>query len=95
MERLHLFRPALFWDVDATTLDPETHARYIIERVISRGDLADWNALKQLYGHQRIKQEVVHLRCLDARNLNFLSCYYDIDKTLFRCYTSTLLNRKL
>ncbi|MCI5125734.1 MAG: hypothetical protein D3925_14980, partial [Candidatus Electrothrix sp. AR5] len=46
------------------------------------------NALKQLYGHQRIKQEVVRLRSLDAKSLNFLSSYYEIDKELFRCYTS-------
>lgn len=89
------FRSALFWDIDVTTLDPENHARYIIGKVISRGDLADWNALKQLYGHQRIKQEIVQLRFLDARSLSFLSRYYDIDRTSFRCCTSTLLNRKL
>ena len=36
-EKLYLFRPALFWDADIATLDPETHARYIIGRVITRG----------------------------------------------------------
>jgi hypothetical protein len=84
-EKQHLFRSALFWDIDITTLNPEAHAQYIIGRVVSRGDLADWNTLKQLYGHQRIKQEVVSLRSIDARSLNFLSSYYDIDKNLFRC----------
>jgi hypothetical protein len=93
-EKLHLFRPALFWDTDIAKLDPEIHARYIIGRVITRGNMNDWNTLKELYGHQKIRQEVVHLRSLDARSLSFLSCYYDIDRTLFRCCTSTLLSRK-
>ena len=94
-EKLHLFRPALFWDTDIATLNPETHARYIIGRVVTRGDMSDWNTLKELYGHQKIRKEVVHLRSLDAKSLSFLSCYYDIDRTLFRCCTSTLLSRKL
>ncbi|MCI5141070.1 MAG: hypothetical protein D3909_04945 [Candidatus Electrothrix sp. ATG1] len=94
-EKLRLLRSALFWDVDIATLDPETHARYIIGRVVTRGDLSDWNTLKELYDHQRIRQEVVHLRSLDARSLSFLSCYYDIDRTLFKCFTSTQSSRKL
>ncbi len=94
-EKQHLLRPALFWDIDITTLDPEAHAQYIIGRVVSKGNLSDWNTLKQLYGHQRIRQEVVNLRSLDAKSLNFLSSYYDIDKKLFRCYTLTPLSRKL
>ncbi len=67
----HLFRSALFWDTDIATLDPETHARYIIGRVITRGDMSDWNTLKELYGHQKIRQEVVHLRSLDAKSLRY------------------------
>lgn len=94
-ERLCLLRSALFWDVDIATLDPETHARYIIGRVITRGDMSDWNTLKELYGHQRIRKEVIHIRSLDDKSLSFLSCYYDIDRTLFRCCTSTLSSRKL
>ncbi|WPD20966.1 MAG: hypothetical protein SD837_12230 [Candidatus Electrothrix scaldis] len=95
IEKMRIFRSALFWDVDIATLDPELHARYIIGRVVTRGDLADWNALKQLYGHQKIREEIVQLRSLDAKTLSFLSCYYDIDRTLFKCCTSTLSNRKL
>ncbi|MGB5687108.1 MAG: hypothetical protein WBM35_14970 [Candidatus Electrothrix sp.] len=95
IEKLYLFRSALFWDADIAMLDPETHARYIIGRVITRGDMSDWNTLKELYGHQRIRKEVIHLRSLDAKSLSFLSCYYNIGRTLFRCCTSTLSSRKL
>lgn len=30
----------LFWDVDPQTIDLERHADYVLERVMSRGDLA-------------------------------------------------------
>ena len=30
-------RPSLFWDVDPKTVDPEKHARYIIERILEFG----------------------------------------------------------
>jgi hypothetical protein len=33
------FNPALFWDVDVSSLDPAAHGRFIIERIVSRGDL--------------------------------------------------------
>lgn len=32
------FRQTLFWDVDPKTIDPQRHARYIIERVLDFGD---------------------------------------------------------
>lgn len=32
------FRQSLFWDVDPSTIDPEKHARYIIERILQFGD---------------------------------------------------------
>lgn len=31
------FRPELFWDVDTKTIDPQKHAKYIIERVLEFG----------------------------------------------------------
>lgn len=31
------FRQALFWDTDPSKIDPEKHARYIIERVLEFG----------------------------------------------------------
>lgn len=30
-------RPELFWDVDPKTIDPEKHAKYIIERILDFG----------------------------------------------------------
>ena len=79
------FNKALFWDVQIDSLDIEAHARFIIERVVSRGNLADWNLLKRIYGKKRIKQEALAIRSLDKKSVSFLSVYFDLEKTDFRC----------
>lgn len=75
----------LFWDVQIDELDPEIHARFIIARTISRGNLADWIMLKEIYGVNRIEQESLQIRSLDRRSLSFLSAYFSRDKNEFRC----------
>ena len=79
------FNKALFWDVQIESLDIETHKRYIIERVVSRGNRADWELLKEIYGKKRIKQEVLKIRSLDKKTVSFLSVYLGVERTDFRC----------
>ena len=79
------FNKALFWDIQIDSLDIETHARFVIERVVSRGNLTDWNLLKKIYGKERIKQEVLRIRSLDQKTVSFLSAYFGMEKTDFRC----------
>lgn len=80
----------LFWDVDVNQLKTEEHARFIIERVINRGNYSDWLNLIKLYSHSEIKRKIVNIKTFDKRTLSFLSMYYDIDKTEFRCYNLKL-----
>jgi len=76
----------LFWDIEFDKLDIENNARFIIERVVSRGDLSDWNAIKELYGLAKIKNEVIGIRNMDAKTLSFLSSYFQVSMNSFRCY---------
>ena len=78
----------LFWDTDLSTLDFKAHARFIIQRVIQRGSLEDWVSIKQHYGLEFIKQEIVLMRHLDPKTLNFFSGYFGIEKEKFRCYSA-------
>lgn len=79
------FNKALFWDVQIDSLNIETHTRFIIERVVSRGNIADWELLKKIYGKERIKHEVLRIRSLDKKTASFLSVYFDIQKKDLRC----------
>jgi len=81
------FSKALFWDVEVDFLDMETHARFIIGRVVSRGNMTDWNLLKKLYGKKKIQQETLQIRSLDQKSVSFLSAYFAKEKTDFRCCT--------
>lgn len=80
----------LFWDIDINDLNLDKHVRFIIERVLTKGDLNDWFEMKKIYGLNRIKQEVIQIRYLDKKTLNLLSLFFHIPKEDFRCYKTKL-----
>lgn len=86
---------SLFWDIDISTLDHQKHARFIIERVLTRGNRNDWQALKAFYGLQKIRDEALNIRYLDKKTLNFCSALFGINKEEFRCYTTAQSIREL
>ena len=82
-----LFSKNLFWDVEEADLDDIQNARFIIERVLMKGRMSDWDALNRLYELSKIKEESLKIRYLDKVTLNFCSTYFEIPKSQFRCYT--------
>ncbi len=79
----------IFWDVGIESIDFEKHTRFVIERVITHGSLADWHLIKKYYGLELIKKEALMIRSLTNKNLNFLSRLFNIPKQEFRCYKQT------
>lgn len=49
-------RPSLFWDVDPKTIDPEKHARYVIERILDFGEPEEVRWLFGRYAQNEIKR---------------------------------------
>jgi hypothetical protein len=80
------FSKNLFWDVDGSSLDLDEHARFIVERVVTRGKTTDFFTLLELFGKEGVKREIVKIRYLDAVTFNFLSKVFRIPKSKFRCY---------
>ena len=80
------FSSNLFWDIDEDTLDMKKNARFIIERVLSRGKLSDWEIINQHYSFGQMKKEVLQIRYLDKLTLNFCSQYFKTPKEKFRCF---------
>ncbi|WP_420828893.1 DUF6922 domain-containing protein [Desulfobulbus rhabdoformis] len=68
-----------------SSLDIEGHSRFIRERVVSRGDLADWHLLKKLYGKEKIREEGVRMWSLDRKTVSFLNVYFVRAKKDVRC----------
>lgn len=76
----------LFWETNYDTIDWDKHVRYVIERVLTYGNMSDWNAIRAYYGMDRIRTEMMQSRDLDRKTLSFLSCIFDTPKEQFRCY---------
>jgi antitoxin HigA-1 len=49
------FRPALFWDTDMRKLNWELHQRYIIRRVMQRGNKMEQQEILKLYGSETVR----------------------------------------
>ena len=84
----------LFWDIELNSLDFKKNARFIIQRVIQKGSLKDWISIKEFYGIDFIKQEILMIRDLDLKTLQFFSTYFGIDKNNFRCFSIQQSNHK-
>jgi len=82
------FSKQCFWDMDYRTLDFALDKRFIITRVVSHGNSNDELELFKYYGWETIKEEVIHIRYLNAKILNYLSLLFSIDKRKFRCYNN-------
>ena len=76
----------LFWDVDATTLDPIRSSSFIIRRVLQYGTINDWNRVAQCYGIQTIARVAMQARDLDRRAATFVSLLSGFPKEKFKCY---------
>jgi hypothetical protein len=80
------FSPYLFWDIDKSQLDLNTSKEQIIYKVVEYGMMKDWLLLQKIYPKEVIKEVVLNLRSLDKVTLSYLSHFFKIDKTQFRCY---------
>jgi ribosomal protein S8 len=76
----------LFWDTNYSKINWDKNARYVIERVVSMGNLSDWQQIKKYYGMDTIKAEMLQSRDLDDKTISFLACIFNISKEEFRCY---------
>lgn len=84
----------LFWDCDYSKVDFDKNSRYIIEKVVTRGQLDDWHEIRRYYGDDKIKEDVINIRSLPYRVMNFLSVIYNIPPENFRCYTNLQSNKR-
>ncbi len=59
-----ILRKTLFWDVDTTKINPQTHAKYIIERVLDMGNDKEVRWLLSYYGKPRLNKVITGSRSL-------------------------------
>ena len=76
----------LFWDVNVNEIDIKQHARFITERIVTRGNLNDFRLLLKIYPVKIIIKNIIEIRSLDKKTISFLSLYFNVSKNQFRCY---------
>jgi len=80
-------RKELFWDIDVGEMNPKTHKRIIIERVLTLGNLAEFRFLLHTYTSQTLVSEIEQIGYLDPKTMNFVVSFFNINKNKLRCYT--------
>ncbi|MBN8676653.1 MAG: hypothetical protein J0M29_00420 [Chitinophagales bacterium] len=78
-----------FWDVDYDKLDLERDSLFILEKVFNYGLWSDYKAAFALFGHARIRKEIINASFLKKEVLSFLCLILELKPTDFTCYTKT------
>ncbi len=79
----------IFWDVERSAVDPETHAAWLTRRVLEYGRWRDWQILVAHYGKPRLAELATGLRSLQPKPLAFCCAWFGLPKDSFRCFTTT------
>ena len=81
------FSQHLFWDVNRESVDPMSHAPWLVQRVLEYGKWSDFRLLVTLLGKKEVGSIATTLRCLEPRALQFCSVFFEIPLSEFRCST--------
>ncbi len=76
----------LFWDVDAGTMDAETHRGFIIPRVMDRGTRSDVQAIWNHYGAETVKDVLLQAPSLQRKTIFFFANQFRLRPEAFRAY---------
>jgi hypothetical protein len=83
-----------FWDVDMDKIDYERNARYVMEKVIDRGSFDDFISLRNYYGDNKIKKEIVNASWIGEKEIYFCCAIFGLEPDDFKCYTKKQLDPK-
>jgi len=65
-EKIIEFRQSLFWDIDASKLDPDKYPQYVIERILDFGHDNEVRWMWEYYDHDLIRKVVKTSRVLQG-----------------------------
>jgi len=77
-----LKKTELFWDCNIDSIDPIENKEFIIERILSRGSMDDFNWAIQFYDIDTIKKVVLRNKTLDIKSQNLWCRYFNINNNL-------------
>ena len=75
-------KQGLFWDVNLQELDEKKHSVFVIQRILEKGDLDDWQWAMDYYGQDLVKNVFEKNSAkMDQKSQNFWCLYFNIDKS--------------
>jgi len=80
-------RPYLFWDVDAASIDPVKHQKFVIERTLRYGFPEDIRLLLSFYDNNSIQEAVRTSRNLDRKTANYWAIHFRIPREEVVCFS--------
>lgn len=78
--------PHLLWDVDRGTIDTESHAAFLICRIMERGSSEDVRMAWDFYGENRVREALMDAPSLSRKTICFFAHQFRITKESFRSY---------
>ncbi|MFD0767095.1 DUF6922 domain-containing protein [Mucilaginibacter lutimaris] len=84
-----------FWDVDMNSIDYTKNALYVIEKVIDRGSFEDFKSIRNFYGDNKIRKEIVNANWIGDKEIYFCCSVFKLEPTDFKCYIKKQLNPQL
>ncbi|MBY0436194.1 MAG: hypothetical protein K2U26_19035 [Cyclobacteriaceae bacterium] len=72
------FSQYLFWDAEIADIDLQKNMRYVIERIMTRGKMTDFEKMLTLYSKDEIRAALRKSKELDPKTRHFCSWYFEI-----------------
>ncbi|CAN5425941.1 hypothetical protein BH09BAC5_BH09BAC5_02360 [soil metagenome] len=89
------FDKRIFWDVDFEKLDYDVKARWVIVRVIERGDVEDIRQCRRFYGDDLVRKTLLETKFIGQGRIHLAAAIIDEPIQKFRCYISQQSNPTL
>ncbi len=80
------FNKRIFWDVDIESIDLESNAVFVIERVFERGDVADIRECRRYYSKEIITNALLNIKFMPLQTLYLAAAVTERNIEEFRCY---------
>lgn len=84
---------SLLWEYDLNIFDYQDMKALVIQRVIERGRMDDFYAMLNLYGLREVENTIKKIKCLNKKDMNFVSVVFKIPFEELRCYTEKQLTK--
>lgn len=83
------FRQSLLWEYDLKNFNWEQMKPTVVQRVVERGRIEDFQFILVKYGLNQVIQTIKQIPCLHKKDINFVCTVFHLEKQELQCCTTT------